>query len=42
MLFFKGGGTAVHTAAMTGYLEIATILISKGCDVNITTNVKHI
>ncbi len=35
------GHTALHKAAMNGHLEIATLLISNGCDINITNKVSH-
>ncbi len=37
------GNTALHDAAANGHLEIATLLISSGCDSNMTTNgdVRH-
>ncbi len=33
------GDTALHKAADNGHLEIATLLINNGCDVNITYNI---
>ena len=35
------GITALHWAAVKGHLEIATVLISNGCDMNITDKVSH-
>ena len=36
------GWTALHKAAEKGHLAIVTLLISNGCDINITNEVSHI
>ncbi len=33
--------TALHRAAYEDHFEIATLLISNGCDINITDEVSH-
>ncbi len=37
----QNGETALHKAARRGHLEIATLLINNGCDMNITNEVSH-
>ncbi len=37
----QGGDTALHIAAEYGHLEIATLLINNGCDMNKTDKVSH-
>ncbi len=34
--------TALHKAAYYGHLEIATLLLSNGCAINVTNIVSHI
>ncbi len=36
------GNTALHDAAANGHLEIATLLISGGCDINAINKVPYI
>ncbi len=38
---FQDGWTALHKAAYHCRLEIATLLISNGCDLNTTDKVSH-
>ncbi len=37
----QDGETALHRAANNGQLEIATLLINNGCDMNIIDKVSH-
>ncbi len=37
----QDGYAALHYAASYGHLEIATLLISNACDMNITNEVSH-
>ncbi len=39
---FQNGQTALHWATSEGHLEIAILLINKGCDVNVVNNVRYI
>ncbi len=38
---YQRGWTALHYAAFNGHLEIATLLINNGCDIDITSKVSH-
>ncbi len=38
----QDGETALHCAAVKGHLEIATLLINNGCEINIADNVSHV
>ncbi len=37
----QNGMTALHWAANNGHLDIATLLINNGCDMNIADDVSH-
>ncbi len=38
----QDGWTALHKAAHQGHLEIAKLLVNKGCDVNVVNDVSYI
>ncbi len=42
LFYFQNGMIALHAAASAGLLEIVTLLINSGCDINAADNVSYI